>query len=110
MTPAASNKCNLKPNPVTGFSGPANTETTVQIKDPTGRAIFQTIDYDGNNLGKNVTEATFTILAGNHDLTYVYVAPVAGDPIRIVDPCGKVLETFAADPGNPFVRDIITGV
>jgi hypothetical protein len=110
MTPAAANKCNLTPDPISGaLSGPANSQTTIEIKDPTGTALFQTIDYGGTNLGKNVASVTFTILAGSKDLTYVYASPVAGDTITIGDPCGTVLDSFAADPGNPLGRNTVNG-
>jgi len=110
MTPALKPKCNLTPDPGTGgLKGPAGSQTTVQIKDPTGTAVFQTIDYGGTNLGMGVSSVTFTIDAGSKDLTYTYAGPVAGDPITMEDPCGTVLDSFNADPGNPFGRNPVVG-
>lgn len=100
----AAGQCNLTVNSSTRvLSGPANAQTTVQIKDPTNSAVFTSISYDGTQIGSNVSSASFTIKPGPQakDLTFVYSAPVPGDLVSLVDPCGTTLDTFANNPGNP---------
>lgn len=105
---ASGDQCNLTSDPVTGvLRGTAGNQTTVQIKDPTGTALFQTIAYGGNKIGSATASVTFKIASGQNDLTYAYTSPVAGDPITIVDPCGNILDSFDSDPGNPFGRQTV---
>jgi|CZKX01.1.fsa_nt_gi hypothetical protein len=94
-------QCNLKSDPVTGvLSGTAGNKTTVQIKNLNGAATFKTVSYNGTEIAKDTDSATFTIVAGEKNLTFVYEGSAAGDQITIVDPCGTVLDAFPCDPGN----------
>jgi hypothetical protein len=94
-------QCNLKSDPETGvLSGTAGTQTTVQIKNRDGAATFKTVSYNGIEAAKDTTAATFSIAAGEKNLTFVYEGSAAGDQITIVDPCGTVLDAFPCDPGN----------
>jgi hypothetical protein len=107
---AASGQCNLTRDVFSGvLSGPSGAQTTVQIQDPTKSAVFTSISYDGTQLGSNVQSASFTIKSGNKDLSFAYEAPVPGDLVKLVDPCGAQLDIFAADPGNPFRIRTVSG-
>lgn len=97
------NGCNLTPIKPGLAHGTAGDQTTVQIKDPTGTAQFVKISYKGKEIGTNTSSVSFTIEAGDNPLTYTYAAPVDGDPIDIVDPCGTSLDSFPSDKGNPRV-------
>jgi len=97
----AGTKCNLKSDPQTGvLSGTAGNQTTVQIQNLNGAATFITISYNDSEIAKDTDSATFTIVAGQNDLSFVYEGSAAGDQITIVDPCGAVLAAFLCDPGN----------
>jgi len=98
-------QCNLTSDPFTSLlSGPAGAQTTVQIKDSTGNAIFQSISYGGSQIGSNTASASFSIKKGNADLSYVPAAPVPGDALKLTDPCGNILDSFFNDGLN--VRDL----
>jgi hypothetical protein len=102
MNVASGTKCNLTSDPETGvLSGTAGNQTTIQIKNTSGGdALFKTVFYDQNEIASDTTSATFTIAAGEKDLTFVYEGSAAGDQITIVDPCGTILDAFPSDPGN----------
>jgi hypothetical protein len=102
---AAGGQCNLVRDPFTGdLSGTNGAQTTVQIKDSTGAASFQSISYAGQQIGSNVASATFTIKSGTNGLSYVYAAPVPSDSLTLTDPCGNVLDRFDNDLSNPMRR------
>jgi hypothetical protein len=104
---AAGGQCNLTRDPFTGdFDGTAGAQTTVQIKDSTGAAKFLSIGYAGQTIGSNTAAASFTIQAGTHPLAYVYAAPVPGDEITVVDPCGTVLDRFNNDGEPNRLREV----
>jgi hypothetical protein len=110
LTAAAGGQCNLTRDVLTGvLDGPTGAQTTVQIQDPTNSAVFTSISYDGTQLGSNVQSASFTIKSGNKDLSFAYDAPVPGDLVKLVDPCGAKLDFFANDPGNPFRIRTVAG-
>jgi hypothetical protein len=97
----AGTKCNLKRGPVPGvLVGTAGNQTEVQIKNADGAATFMTISYNGTEIAKDTDSATFTIAAGDIDLSFVYEGSAAGDQITIEDPCGAELFAFLCDPGN----------
>jgi hypothetical protein len=101
---AAGGQCNLTPDAVGGVvDGTAGNQTTVQIKDSTGKAVFHSISYNKTQIGSDTASVDFTIVAGDKDLTFVYGAPIAGDQINIVDPCGTVLDSFPNNPGSSRV-------
>jgi hypothetical protein len=104
--------CNLTADITTGdLAGPAGKATTVQINNTSGGAAqFQTISYNGQEIGKAATSATFTIVAGNAKLSYVYEGSSAGDQITITDPCGTTLDAFPSDPGNFRIERTVAGV
>jgi len=106
---AAGGQCNLTRDVFTGvLRGNAGDQTTVQIKDSTGAAVFQSISYAGSQIGSNTASATFTIKAGSNDLSFVYAAPVPGDGLTLVDPCGTRLDQFPNDLANPVrLRQVV---
>jgi len=95
----AGNQCNLTPDSGV-LRGSAGRQTTVQIKDASGDAQFQTISYNGTELATNTASATFTIVSGRNDLNFVYEASAASDQITLEDPCGNLLAALPSDPGN----------
>jgi hypothetical protein len=96
-------QCNLTRDPLTGnLNGASGAQTTVQIQDPSGAATFRSISYDGTQLGKNTSSVSFPLKKGGKALTFVYTAPVPGDLVQLVDPCGTVLDAFPNDLGNPI--------
>ena len=99
---AAGGQCNLQADVFTGFlNGNTGDSTTVQIKDSTGAAVFQSISYAESQIGSNTASATFTVKKGGNPLTFVYAAPVPGDMLSLVDPCGNVLDRFPNDLSTP---------
>ena len=103
LTEAASNECNLTLDTFTGLlAGTTGLQTTVQITDPNKSAVFVSISYAGTQIGSNVSSASFTIKSGLNDLSFAYDAPVPGDLVNLVDPCGATLDIFANNPGNPL--------
>ena len=103
--------CNLTADPITKvLTGTANNKTTVQINNISGgNAQFQTISYDGTEIGKATTSADFTIKLGSKKLAYIYEGSSAGDQITITDPCGTILDAFPSDPGNPSKERTVVG-
>ena len=98
----AGGQCNLTRDPFTGvLSGTSGTQTTVQITDPSGAAVFQSISYAGTQIASNAASASFTIKSGNNFLSYVYAAPTPRAIIKVVDPCGTKIDLFANDLANP---------
>jgi hypothetical protein len=103
-------QCNLTRDVFSGvLDGPSGAQTTVQIQDPTNSAVFTSISYDGTQLGSNVQSASFSIKSGGKDLSFAYEAPVPGDLVKLVDPCGAQLDIFTNDPGNPFRIRTVAG-
>jgi hypothetical protein len=108
---SATDDCNLTADPITKvLSGRVGRKTTLQINNTSGGAAqFQTISY-GQEIGKATRSVTFTIVAGNASLSYVYEGSSAGDQITITDPCGTILDAFASDPGNFRIERPVVGV
>jgi hypothetical protein len=108
LTAAADSGCNLTVDTFTRIlSGPTDAQTTVQIQDPSKTAVFTSISYDGTQIGSNATSATFKIKQGPKDLSFAYNAPVPGDLVNLLDPCGTILDTFANNPGELRVRKVV---
>ena len=106
---AAGGQCNLTFDSATGnLDGTAGQQTTVQIKDSSGNAVFQSISYAGTTIGTATASASFTIKAGSNNLTYVYAAPIPGDAMSVSDPCGTRLDVFNNDFANPIRSLIVT--
>lgn len=100
---AAATGCSLTRELATGnWLGVSGAEATINIKDPTGAALFLSISYDGKSLGDHTSSATFKLQKGAKGLTFVYAAPKPGDLVKLVDPCGTVLDAFKNDLGNPI--------
>jgi hypothetical protein len=98
---AAGDNCNLTPDAVGVLSGTAGNQTTIQIKNLSGGdALFVTVFYNEVEVAKDTASATFTIVAGKKNLTFVYEGSAPGDQLAIVDPCGTLLAAFSSDPGN----------
>jgi hypothetical protein len=93
------------------LTGTAGKDTTVQINNTSGgKALFTTISYNGKVVTNAATSATFTIVAGNQKLSYVYEGSSAGDQITITDPCGTLLDAFPCDPGNFRIERTVVGL
>jgi hypothetical protein len=99
---ADAGQCSLTRDPFTGvLSGTSGNQTTVQIQDPSGAAVFQSISYAGSQIGSNTASASFAIKSGNNSLSFLYAAPTPGVTITVADPCGTMLDLFPNDLANP---------
>jgi hypothetical protein len=105
------NNCNLTADFITkAMAGPSQVNTTLVIQNlDGGAALFQTMSYGGQVIGTAATSVTFVIQPGDNKLSYIYEGSAAGHQIAITDPCGKLLDAFPSDPGNPRIQRQVVG-
>lgn len=107
---ASAGDCNLRVDFGTGnLVGTEGQQTTVIIKNSSDSALFLSISYNGVSIGSNTKSATFTIAKGGTPLDFVYGAPLPGDLLTLVDPCGTVLDMFPNNLAEPLRQETVVG-